>query len=503
MASLASCIRSAARATSSAYRTIPARWRLAGGSAALTFLILAVFALAGGTLITREISVQFVNRALQNTAVLQAKVHVQVDQITRKPVCPEGGSSIDLHDFASANDAQIRVFNRAGKVICSQQLALDTSRPQTVTPRFSKPTVANFAYRERGYEVAAARIRWHRASGWVIYAIPLSSLDKTIDWIRLRLAILVLGGSVLALLAGLYVAQRALHPITELTAVARNIERTRDPTLRIPHPEADDEIGELARTLERMLAALDAARNESEVALARQREFVADASHELRTPLTAVLANLELLADELQGEQAESANSALLSTRRMRRLVGDLLLLARADTQRQQTRTTIDLGDVLTHAAAEVGQLAEDHELTISPRRAVVYGVSDDLHRMVLNLVENAIHHTPPGTRISAGTRSEQDAALVVVEDDGPGIPPELQQRVFERFFRGGGDTGSGRRGSGLGLAIVAAVAASHGAKVTLTSLPQLHGSRFEIRFERLDLASADVPAKPASAPYR
>ena len=144
----------------------------------------------------------------------------------------------------------------------------------------------------------------------------------------------VLGGAALALLAGLATARRAMSPITELTEAAREIQRTRDPSLRVPHPEAEDEVAELARTLEGMLRSLDAARGETQAALERQREFVADASHELRTPLTSVLANLELLEDELEGEQREAAASALRSSRRMRRLVADLLLLARADAGR-------------------------------------------------------------------------------------------------------------------------------------------------------------------------
>ena len=114
-----------------------------------------------------------------------------------------------------------------------------------------------------------------------------------------------------------------------------------------------------------MLGALDAARGETETMLERQREFVADASHELRTPLTSVLANLELLAEELEGEQAESAQAALRSTRRMRRLVGDLLLLARADARREQPRRRVDLAEILTEAASEVGPMAADHELSV------------------------------------------------------------------------------------------------------------------------------------------
>ena len=103
----------------------------------------------------------------------------------------------------------------------------------------------------------------------------------------------------------------------------------------MPQPLADDEVAELTRTLEGMLRELDAARGETESMLARQRRFVADASHELRTPLTSVLANLELLADSLHGDQGDAARSALRSSQRMRRLVADLLLLARTDAARE------------------------------------------------------------------------------------------------------------------------------------------------------------------------
>jgi signal transduction histidine kinase len=291
----------------------------------------------------------------------------------------------------------------------------------------------------------------------------------------------VLGGAILAMLAGLLVAQRAMRPVVELTEAAREIERTRDPTLRIPHPEAEDEVAELARTLESMLGALDAARAESEAALARQREFVADASHELRTPLTSVLANLELLADELSGEEAESAKSALRSTRRMRRLVADLLLLARADVGRLQPRRPTDLAARLTDALAELGPGIEGHDVTVDPEPAMIEGTGDDLHRLILNLLDNALSHTPPGTHIWASTGIRDGSPTLVVEDDGPGIGPELQHRVFERFVRGGGDAGP--RGTGLGLAIVDAVANAHGATVTMTSLPELDGTRFEVTF--------------------
>ena len=118
------------------------------------------------------------------------------------------------------------------------------------------------------------------------YARQISEVQDTANRVKVFLAFGVLGGALLALLAGLATARRAMEPITELTAAARRIEHSRDPSEKIPHAEAEDEVAELARTLEAMLASLGEARAETEGALARQREFVADASHELRTPLT-------------------------------------------------------------------------------------------------------------------------------------------------------------------------------------------------------------------------
>ena len=269
------------------------------------------------------------------------------------------------------------------------------------------------------------------------------------------------------------VARRAMAPIAALTATARKIERTRDPRQRIPDIEADDEVAELARTLDDMLHALDASRAETEGALARQREFVADASHELRTPLTSVLANLELLADSLDGEQQDAAHSALRSSRRMRRLVADLLLLARHDAARQAPHTPTDVGQVLVEAAAELGVIADGHELSIEANRAVVDGARDELHRLTLNLMENAIRHTPRGTQVRAAVERVDGHVRLTVEDDGPGIPEDLRGRVFERFVRGAGDRGGS---SGLGLSIVQAVTESHGGKVTFES-PTTNGA--------------------------
>jgi signal transduction histidine kinase len=230
-----------------------------------------------------------------------------------------------------------------------------------------------------------------------------------------------------------------------------------------------------------MLMALDSAQDETQAALARQREFVADASHELRTPLTSVLANLELLEEELDGEQREAAASALRSSRRMRRLVADLLLLARADAGRVAPHMPVDLSEIVTEAAGELEPVAGEHEISVfAPPGAELEGSRDELHRLTLNLLENALRHTDPGTAVEATVERINGEVILSVEDDGPGIPRELRDKVFERFFRGDGDRSGS---SGLGLSIVQAVAHSHHATVSLEEPLDGRGARFVVRF--------------------
>jgi two-component system OmpR family sensor kinase len=481
MESPGSYIRSAARATFSAYRSLPIRWRLAGGSAALTFVILAGFASIVGVLTTRQVRQQFNNEVANAADLLKGELNHRLEFIGHGLQLNCTHTKVGLRDYAQAEHAQIRIFDQDDQLCTQDEVLRKGAKAPPATGLFSEaPPKTDGQYTQNGYLVAVRPVSAKpKGELTLLYARPISDVEHTLSRVRFFLILGVLGGTVLALLAGLATAQRAVRPIVELSDAAREIERTRDPSFRIPHPEADDEVAELARTLEGMLGALDSARTDTQAMLDRQREFVADASHELRTPLTSVLANLELLGEELEGEQADTAHAALRSTRRMRRLVGDLLLLARADAQREQPHRPTDLGEVLREAAGELGSVAAAHDLAVDPNPAVVFGVRDDLHRLVLNLIENAIRHTPPGTHVRASTHVEAADAVLVVEDDGPGIPSELQRRIFERFVRGGRDGG---RGSGLGLAIVRAVAESHGGSVTVDQPESGTGTRFVIR---------------------
>jgi signal transduction histidine kinase len=455
-------------------------------------VILASFAAIVGVLTNRQVRTQFND---SQAAALGRLSQTLAPQLSFKGLYLDLSHIISLSEFASGDRAQIRIFDNSDQSLLATQDGYAQEGLKISAPKglFANPPGQTSGYFvQSGYRVAVRQLTVKPAGTvTLLYALPLSNVDHTLARVEAFLLLGVLGGTVLAMLAGLFVSQRAMRPIVELTDAAREIERTRDPNREMPSPEAEDEIAELARTLSGMLAALEAARSDTQTMLDRQREFVADASHELRTPLTSVLANLDLLTEELGGEQAETAEAALRSTRRMRRLVGDLLLLARADARRVQPHRPTDLADVLIEAAAELGPMAERHRLSIDAEPAVVDGVRDELHRLVLNLLENAVRHTPPGTRVEASAKARDGTAILTVQDSGPGIPPELSKRVFERFVRGGRD---GAKGSGLGLAIVRSVAQSHGGTVVLDTPDSGVGTRFVIRIPSPHVPGAPVP---------
>jgi two-component system, OmpR family, sensor kinase len=446
------------------------RWRLALISAGLTLVILLAFAIAVGEATTSRIRSDFRNQLAAASDDLKGRLRIEVNVSTGRVT----RISPNLDAYAGAEHAVIRILNdRDGTILGTTKNAPNLGRTISFVDR------TEFI---QGYRVVSRHTQLHSADPRVTvpvviqYARKVSDLENTVTRVRLFLIFGVLGGTMLALLGGLWLAQRAMRPITGLTQTARRIAETRDPAMRVPQPQSDDEVAELARTLDEMLHSLAASRQETEHALARQRQFVADASHELRTPLTSILANLELLAEVLDGEQGEAARSALRSSHRMRRLVADLLLLARADAKRELPHEPTDLGRVVVEAAAELGPVADGHELDVNVDHAVVAGSPDELHRLVLNLMENAIKHTPPGTHVSAEVEYSNGNVVLTVADDGPGIPEDLRDRIFERFTRGDGDRGGS---FGLGLSIVRAVAESHHGTVTL--VPAETGARFVV----------------------
>ncbi|MGH2831184.1 MAG: sensor histidine kinase, partial [Solirubrobacteraceae bacterium] len=392
----------------------------------------------------------------------------------------------NLNEVAASEHAAIRVLlPSSGKVVQSTPGAPELDS-----------TTGTIVGLDGGVNVDGYRVEAHTQAlsigGFIViqYARPLSDVQPTIAGVELLLALGVLFGAGFALLVGRTIARRAMAPIAQLTSTAEEIARTRDPSRSVPQPESEDEVAELARTLQGMLHELAGAHAETEAALTRQRQFLADASHELRTPLTSVLANLELLADSLRGDEREAAHSALRSSQRMRRLVADLLLLARTDVGRVVRREPVDLAQIVVEAAAELGPVSATHEIALDVHPTIVDASRDELHRVAINLIENALRHTPPGTEIWVSTQSTDAHAQLIVEDSGPGVPEHLADSLFERFVRGAGDHGGS---FGLGLAIVRAVTRSHGGSVSVgqSSRPGMRaGARFVVT---LPLARSDV----------
>jgi signal transduction histidine kinase len=437
----------------------------------VVFIILGVVAVTVGTLTAHRLRSDF-----------DAQVATQAQNIA-SAIRPDFRSGVlvvpSLEAYASIDNGVARVIPEGGGT------PLATPGAPYLGSQYDPTDEIN------GYRVATVPATFGPGGEdtvFVQYGIPVASLAGEIANLELVLLLGVLIGTALAFAAGTFVARRAIAPIAGLTAAAGEIERTGDPSRTLPEPVADDEVAELSRTLSGMLASLSEARNETEAMLERQRAFVADASHELRTPLTSVLANLELLVESVAGADRDVAESALRSTQRMRRLVGDLLLLARADAGHAPLREPFDLADVVIEAASELEPSSGDHVLELDVVPTPVNGNRDDLQRVATNLIENALRHTPPGTHITASTRPLPDGSSeLVVADDGPGIPPELRPELFARFVRGQGD----RSGSfGLGLAIVAAVTQAHGGSVSVDDSPH-GGARFSVHLPPTPIAAS------------
>jgi two-component system OmpR family sensor kinase len=333
--------------------------------------------------------------------------------------------------------------------------------------------------------------------GW----FQIATSVETVYSARQRLLTILVWGSVVGVLLsaimGALLARRALHPIHTITQTAVQITRADDLGRRIPHLGPPDEVGQLAGAFNEMLERL-------ERIFRAQRRFVADVSHELRTPLTTIRGNVDLLR-RMGGDDPASLNAIQNETDRMTRLVGELLLLARADAGylpiacepvqidavmaeiAHQTRVLGGPGLQVTLECSE----SEDAESLI------VMGDADRLRQLLLNLVDNAIKHTPDGGQVSLRLALTDGWVRLTVADSGSGIPPEDLPHIFERFYRA--EKSRSRKptlseespgvGVGLGLSIARWIAEAHGGHFEVQS-EQDKGSAFHVW---LPLAEADA----------
>ncbi|HZM30869.1 MAG TPA: HAMP domain-containing sensor histidine kinase, partial [Acidimicrobiales bacterium] len=255
------------------------------------------------------------------------------------------------------------------------------------------------------------------------------------------------------------VVGRALRPVESIRAQVAEIGGSGRIDRRIPEPAGHDEVWRLARTMNEMLERLQAAAG-------RQRRFVADASHELRSPLASLRTQLEVGRDYAHRGDG-GVDDQLAEVERMERLVGDLLLLAKADERRLVVRSRpLDLRAVVLDEAERARAQARVRLDTAAVTPATVHGDPEGLARVVRNLLENATRYARERVEL---TLAEHDGRVELsVADDGPGIPAEARERVFERFARLDEGRARDAGGTGLGLAIVREVVRAHGGSVTV-----------------------------------
>ncbi|MFJ1605143.1 sensor histidine kinase [Streptomyces sp. NPDC088253] len=316
-------------------------------------------------------------------------------------------------------------------------------------------------------------------------ALPTKDVDDNIDTLILVEISVTAAGLVAAGIAGYVLVGVATRPLRKVANTATRVSElplhTGEVTLyeRVPESEADPhtEVGQVGAALNRMLDHIHSALHARQQSEMRVRQFVADASHELRTPLASIRGYAELTrrGREETGPDTRHALGRIESEAgRMTLLVEDLLLLARLDAGRPLQYDQTDLVPLVIDAVSDARAAGRDHNwrLELPDEPALVLADAARLQQVMVNLFANARTHTPPGTTVTARVHRHGPWLCVDVQDDGPGIPPDLLPRVFERFARGDSSRSRSSGSTGLGLAIVQAVAAAHGGAVTVDSMP-------------------------------
>ena len=308
-------------------------------------------------------------------------------------------------------------------------------------------------------------------------------ISTTASVLLAGLAVLIVAATVL----GYGLARTALRPVREITAAARQFSE-RDLHRRITLDLPADEMGELADTFNQMLARL-------ETAFDSLRRFTADAAHELRAPLTLIRTEAEvaLRRPRSAGEYRASLGNVLSEAERLSRMADQLLMLARAEAGALTAQMRdVEVSGLISDTVQLWLPVAADRDVEVisdESTRGPVRGDSDLLRRMLDNLLDNAIRHTPPGGKVRVSGRLLEREWEIVVEDSGPGVPEAARSSIFERFSRADEARGRETGGAGLGLALCQAIAQLHQGSVELDTRAA-GGARFVVRL-------------PAAAPTR
>ena len=335
-----------------------------------------------------------------------------------------------------------------------------------------------------------------RTVGHLQVARLLDNQVAVMEQLRLILIFTGIAAVSLSLFLGALVINRLLQPLDNITQAALQISSDNDLSRRLPDPGRRDEIGNLTMVLNRNLERLE------QLFHIRQR-FLADVSHELRTPLTTIRGNVDLMR-RIGEADPEILDIVQEELERMTRLVGDLMLLARADTGglpiQQQS---VELDTLFLDVYRQVRSLDQTVHVSLEEvDQVVVLGDPDRLKQLILNLVENAIKYTPSGGRVMMGLSKEDGRSKLVVQDTGIGIPAEDLPRIYDRFYRVDKARTRAQGGSGLGLSIAKWIVEAHRGKIEVESVVG-EGTTFRVYLPILERSGKVLSSRENGASVR
>jgi two-component system OmpR family sensor kinase len=313
-------------------------------------------------------------------------------------------------------------------------------------------------------------------------ARPLTERNRTLNSLAITLGVAGLFTILLAFGVGWTLSGLSLRPIHRITQTAQAIGDERDFSRRVEYTGPTDEVGQLALTFNQMLSRLQSTYLKLENSLEMQRNFVADVSHELRTPLTTLRGNLGLLQRvplSSSEEQVDILADMVDESDRLIRLINDLLMLATADARRSLTHERFEIEPLLADSVRQAKLLAEQRKLSLEcPPGLAIYADRDAFKQVILILLDNALKHSEGPIDIQVST--DENWVHVNISDQGPGIPPDQAERIFDRFYRA--DTAADTQGYGLGLPIAKDLIEKMGGTITIESALD-KGSVFTLRF--------------------
>ena len=372
-------------------------------------------------------------------------------------------------EVAASDEQMVQVMTPAGAVVASSSNVAGEPAVARLAPGQSAQVITPL---DNDAFIAVAQSA-QTANGQRIVLVARALVD-VLDTTKALTRLLIIGLPVMLAVVALatwFAVGRALAPVE---AIRREVDEISAAQLhrRVPQPKADDEIGRLAATMNRMLERLESARNS-------QRRFVSDASHELRSPITTIRQHAEVaLAHPDRVTAAELAEVVLAEQQRMHRLVEDLLLLARVDEHVPLTRAAVDLDDLAFEEGHRLRSTTSKRVDTSGVKAVRVQGDADALRRMLRNVGENAVRHASSRVDVTLVERGEE--VVLTIDDDGPGIPATERARVLQRFVRLDEARSRDEGGSGLGLSIVDEVVRAHGGSMSIEQSP-LGGARIVI----------------------